>query len=82
MHSTRIVAEVRELEPEDGWARYEATGRACVVCPCGLNTGFVDKDTAATVYREHTPAGQKISITVGGGDKVMRDMIRRVGKNG
>ena len=53
LHQTLIVAEVRELAPADGWAQYEATGRACVVCPCGLNTGFTDKTDAAQQYREH-----------------------------
>lgn len=53
LHQLLIVAEIRELDPEDGWARHEATGRACVVCPCGLNTGFIQKTDAAQQYREH-----------------------------
>lgn len=53
LHQPLIVAEIRELAPADGWARYEATGRACVVCSCGLNTGFTDKKHAAQQYREH-----------------------------
>lgn len=56
MHHPLIVAEIRELTPEGGWRQYEPTGHACVVCPCGLNTGFIGKTEAATRYREHVQA--------------------------
>ncbi|MFH9269203.1 hypothetical protein ACH4KN_33870 [Streptomyces sp. NPDC017546] len=56
LHEPLIVAEIRELDPEDGWTRFEATGRACVVCPCGLNTDFIDKAEAAQQYRDHAQA--------------------------
>ena len=81
MHSPQIVVELRDLPPENGWACYERTGRACVVCPCGLDTGFIDKSAAIDAYRGHVPAGQKISITLGGGDEQMRDTIRRIVQN-
>ncbi|MGI3230581.1 hypothetical protein ACRJ4B_49850 [Streptomyces sp. GTA36] len=53
IHHPSLVAEVRELPPEDGWARHEATGRACLVCCCGTVTGFVDKADALRVADEH-----------------------------
>lgn len=53
IHQPHLTAELRELPPEDGWACHEATGRACAVCPCGLNTGFIDKGEAARTYAEH-----------------------------
>ncbi|MET8824775.1 hypothetical protein ABZX40_17895 [Streptomyces sp. NPDC004610] len=92
MHTPQITNEIRELAPVDGWASYEATGRACVVCPCGLNTGFIDKTTAAEVYREHPRTGtdrtrwltekpEPIRITVDGGGPVIRELIRRIVKN-
>lgn len=56
MHDLSIITEIRDLAPtDDGWAQYEPTGRACTVCTCGLNTGFVDKAEAGRVFDEHTP---------------------------
>lgn len=57
IHRPQLVAEIRELPPQDGWARYEATGRATVVCPCGLNTGWIAKGDAADNARMHTGRG-------------------------
>jgi hypothetical protein len=59
IHRPQLVAELRELPPEDGWARSEATGRACLVCPCGTNTGFTDQDTAAQQYVDHPQPAAK-----------------------
>ena len=82
MHHATITAEVRELEPtSDGWAQHEATGRACVVCPCGLNTGFIANSAVVDAYREHVRPGQKISITLTGGHQDLRDMIRQIVQN-
>ena len=53
LHHSHLVAEIRELPPEDGWACYEGTGRACFVCACGTNTGFVAKADAGRAAREH-----------------------------
>jgi len=54
MHCPQLTAEARTLTPDaDGWARYEKTGRACTVCPCGLSTGFVDASQAIDAYRLH-----------------------------
>ncbi|GHH68506.1 hypothetical protein FHS35_009122 [Streptomyces umbrinus] len=52
-HHATLVAEVREIEPEDGWARYERTGRACLACSCGTVTGFVDKAEALRAADDH-----------------------------
>ncbi|MEU8531582.1 hypothetical protein [Streptomyces parvulus] len=55
MHATQLIAEIRTLTPDDeGWARHERTGRACAVCPCGLDTGFVTATQAAAAFRTHT----------------------------
>jgi hypothetical protein len=53
IHHPTLVAEVRDLPPEDGWARHESTGRACVVCPCGLNTGFIGRAEAFPAFKDH-----------------------------
>ncbi|MFM9563265.1 MULTISPECIES: hypothetical protein [Streptomyces] len=58
IHSPTLVAEIRELPPEDGWARCEGTGRACFVCCCGLTTGFIDRAEAIRVAKEHPDALQ------------------------
>lgn len=61
LHQLLLVAEIRQTSIDDnGWAQYEATGRVCIICPCGLNTGFTDKPAAAQQYREHAPAGTPI----------------------
>lgn len=82
MHSTVLMNEIRELEPsEDGWARYEATGRACAVCPCGLNTGFTHRADAVRLYREHTSAGQTVHVRLTapeGSDAQLAERIRRM----
>ena len=53
IHKPQLVAEIRELTPEDGWARYEATGRACLTCPCGLSTGWIARLDASAEARRH-----------------------------
>lgn len=51
--AAHYIPEVRESAPIGDWKAYEATGRACVVCPCGLNTGFINKDEALQAYKDH-----------------------------
>ncbi len=53
MHHTQLITELRELPPEDGWLRAEGTGRACLVCTCGLNTGWIPKTDASSQARTH-----------------------------
>ncbi|MFM9653561.1 hypothetical protein ACKI1S_46745 [Streptomyces galilaeus] len=62
IHHPHIVAEIRELPPEGGWARYESTGRACLVCSCGTVTGFVDKADVRRQAAEHPAAHTKVGI--------------------
>lgn len=57
-HWPHLIAEIRGLPPEDGWARYESTGRACLVCTCGTVTGFIDKAEALRAAQNH-PARTK-----------------------
>lgn len=63
IHRPILVAEIRELPPEDGWACYEGTGRACLVCACGTNTGFVAKADAGRAAREHPGAEPEDAYT-------------------
>lgn len=92
IHHPTLVAEIRELPPEDGWARCEATGRACLVCTCGTVTGFVDKAEALRTASEHPmtnrpstdpPSAEPLKVDVrlvGVGDgfkSFVRQMIRR-----
>ncbi|MDX2667406.1 hypothetical protein [Streptomyces stelliscabiei] len=60
IHRPVLIAEIRELPPEDGWTCHESTRRACVVCTCGLNTGFTDRAEATAVFKAHpvTPQHQ------------------------
>lgn len=78
-HNPLLIVELRALEPVDGWSRSEHTGRACAVCPCGLNTGFIDKAEAGDAYRKHQPKGStsircKLQLAP---DNTFEDMIRR-----
>lgn len=88
LHRLLIVAELQSEEPtSDGWAQYEATGRACVVCPCGLNTGFIDKTEAAQQYREHSqanqpPAAVRIHPETGEASEVLHDMLGEITREG
>ncbi|MFK4797799.1 hypothetical protein ACI3K5_03785 [Streptomyces sp. MPA0124] len=52
-HQPHLIPELRDLPPEDGWPRAEATGRACTICQCGLNTGFVDSSEAIQSFNAH-----------------------------
>ena len=48
------INEIRELEPTpDGWIRGEPTGRTTVVCPCGLNTGWIPSAEAMGHIDQH-----------------------------
>jgi len=83
LHQPLIVAEIREIDPADGWAQYEATGRACVVCPCGLNTGFTGKAEAAQQYRDHAQGAHPVSAVrhhpeTAEGAATMRDMLGEI----
>ncbi|GHI91289.1 hypothetical protein [Streptomyces olivaceus] len=83
LHHLLIVAELREIAPQTEWAEHEATGRACVVCPCGLNTGFTDRDEAAVQYREHAQANQPVSAVrihpeIGPAAEVLQDMLGEI----
>ncbi|MCZ4611603.1 hypothetical protein O3S80_49245 [Streptomyces sp. Lzd4kr] len=53
LHRPHLITEIRELPPQDGYARYERTGRATVVCPCGLNTGWIPRLDASAQARTH-----------------------------
>lgn len=53
IHCPTLVFEIRDPPPEDGWACYERTGRACLVCPCGTTTGFIDRAEALRAARDH-----------------------------
>ena len=53
IHRPILIAEIRDLPPADGWACYEGTGRATVVCSCGLNTGWIPRSEASATARAH-----------------------------
>lgn len=83
LHRLLIVAELRQTQPDGQWAQYEATGRACIVCPCGLNTGFTDKNEAAQQYRDHAhtnqpPAAVRIHPETGEASSVLHDMLSEI----
>ncbi|MGA5669003.1 hypothetical protein ACPCTG_26410 [Streptomyces pseudogriseolus] len=60
LHQSLIVVEIRQAESEQGWAQYEATGRVCIVCPCGLNTDWITTSDGAREYREHGPLAGRV----------------------
>lgn len=83
LHRLLIVAEIRETRPAEGWAQYEPTGQACVVCPCGLNTGFIPNAEAARQFREHTDANPprgavRIHPDTGEASAVLHDMLGEI----
>ncbi|MFI7014138.1 hypothetical protein [Streptomyces sp. NPDC050164] len=89
MHSPQIVVELREAPPEDGWACYEATSRACFVCTCGTTTGFVDRAEAIQTATEHPGRGQspwidgpreplKVDVRLVGIGTDIKDFVRRM----
>ncbi|RMB81288.1 hypothetical protein [Streptomyces shenzhenensis] len=76
LHRLLIVAELQEKEPDDGWAQYQTTGRACVVCPCGFNTGFIPKAEAASQYRAHADVAQALARQEGTVTEATRSTFR------
>lgn len=42
-HDVRVTLGIRELPPQDGWARYESTGQGSLVCSCGHRDGPMPK---------------------------------------
>jgi hypothetical protein len=54
LHQALIVVEIQQADPDaNGYIEVKATGRVCIVCPCGLNTGFTDRTEAAQQHRDH-----------------------------
>jgi hypothetical protein len=53
IHTPSITKQLREQDPVDGWAVYDDTRTATVVCHCGLNTGWIDIAEAAALWRDH-----------------------------
>lgn len=54
MHGAQITFEIRSTGTDaDGWQMFEPTGLACAVCPCGEVTGFIEKQDALQVYKDH-----------------------------
>lgn len=81
-HHVIVVTEMRDLEPEDGWARSEKTGRACVVCPCGLDTGFVPLAEASTLGQAHVhgarfPRPVTFTLQLEGADRVLAETVKQ-----
>jgi hypothetical protein len=92
MHIPHLIAELRSLPPEDGWARSEATGRACLVCACGTSTGFIDKADALREAEQHPATTQadddrtncvtqgqpiKVEVNLAGASTEFVDLVRR-----
>lgn len=65
LHQVHLINEVRALPPQDGWARHETTGRACAICPCGLNSGFINAREACRQFNDHAQENEgATSLTV------------------
>ncbi|MEV0639029.1 hypothetical protein AB0I77_29615 [Streptomyces sp. NPDC050619] len=62
-HHVTIARQVQTLPPQDGWACQETTNHGWATCPCGFNTGLVDKTEAGRLGYQHAglphPGGQK-----------------------
>jgi hypothetical protein len=52
-HDVRIVPEVDELAPQDGWACYELAGKARLECSCGHTDGPMVNRLAPLMARLH-----------------------------
>ncbi|MEV4936331.1 hypothetical protein [Streptomyces zaomyceticus] len=54
-HGIRAVAEPSQME----WAEYERDGTMRLKCCCGLDTGWIARDEALPIAREHTSAANQ-----------------------
>ena len=79
LHKPYLIAERRELEPRDGWARSEPTGRATTVCACGLNTGFIDTADAAAAFAEHPKPPEPVTVPDAPDPQPLRVDVRLIG---
>lgn len=52
-HNAAIIQQYRSGEPDGGWATYERTGVACLVCNCGTITGWLPADEVMATARDH-----------------------------
>lgn len=57
VHDVRVVAEVRELPPQDGWACWESTGLCHLKCSCGYSDGPMPKTLGNLVAHQHVLSG-------------------------
>lgn len=52
-HDVRITQGIRALPPQDGWARFESTGLASLVCSCGRRDGPMHKGLIRLIAELH-----------------------------
>ncbi|AVH57876.1 hypothetical protein [Streptomyces dengpaensis] len=52
-HDVRITSEIRALPPQDGWACYERTGQATLICSCGHSDGPMPSPLAVMLAKLH-----------------------------
>ncbi|WP_043173959.1 hypothetical protein [Streptomyces sp. NRRL B-24484] len=53
-HRATITRQLKAGTPEDGWATWEDTRRACLVCNCGTVTGWQPVEEIVRLAQEHT----------------------------
>lgn len=52
-HVVTITRQSQTMPPQDGWACHQATDYGWSTCPCGFNTGLVDKTEAGRLGYQH-----------------------------
>lgn len=57
VHDVRVIPEVRELPPEDGWRCWGQTGYCRIQCSCGHTDGPILKVMARLTAEQHILSG-------------------------
>jgi hypothetical protein len=54
-HNAAVIPQYRTVEGSGGggWSTYERTGLVCLVCNCGVITGWLPHDEVMAVARDH-----------------------------
>lgn len=56
IHWVGTEDETEELPPEDGWVKVSPTGRARVICSCGLRTEWLQGEDVRAAGDAHLAA--------------------------
>lgn len=52
-HEVTLIRQRQAGEAVGGWATWQTTGRACMVCNCGTATGWIEDAEATAIAAQH-----------------------------